>query len=137
MVGFTLYYVPLNWTLMQENIKKIIPTAIYVLYLKRQIIKCLSAYYVTVNVTLIQGKYLRRKKKYESRRFGALKSDSTHHFVRNTCTKSVSIQFSQFSGCWLILSVYIPEFWLFLCKIVRSSVILLLPSFLLMWQLKS
>ena len=42
----------------------------------------------------------------ESRRFGALKSDSTHHFYRHACTKSES-QFSQFSGCWLILFVYI------------------------------
>jgi hypothetical protein len=40
-------------------------------------------------------------------RFGALKSDSTHHFFRNACTKSGSLRFSQFSGCWLILSVYI------------------------------
>ena len=39
--------------------------------------------------------------------FGALKSDSTHHFFRNACTKSGSLRFSQFSGCWLILSVYI------------------------------
>jgi hypothetical protein len=39
--------------------------------------------------------------------FGALKSDSTHHFCRNACTKSGSLRFSQFSGCWLILSVYI------------------------------
>jgi hypothetical protein len=37
----------------------------------------------------------------------ALKSDSTHHFFRNACTKSRSLRFSQFSGCWLILSVYI------------------------------
>jgi hypothetical protein len=36
-----------------------------------------------------------------------LKSDSTHHFFRNACTKSGSLRFSQFSGCWLILSVYI------------------------------
>ena len=36
------------------------------------------------------------------------KSDSTHHFFRNACTKSGSLRFSQFSGCWLILSVYIP-----------------------------
>jgi hypothetical protein len=43
----------------------------------------------------------------ESGRFGALKSDSTHHFLRNACTKSGSLRFSQFSGCWLILSVYI------------------------------
>ena len=37
----------------------------------------------------------------------ALKSDSTHHFFRNACTKSGSLRFSQCSGCWLILSVYI------------------------------
>jgi hypothetical protein len=43
----------------------------------------------------------------ESGRFGALKSDSTHHFFRNACTKSGSLRFSQFSGCGLILSVYI------------------------------
>ena len=35
----------------------------------------------------------------ESGRSGALKSDSTHHFFRNACTKSGSLQFSQFSGC--------------------------------------
>jgi len=40
-----------------------------------------------------------------SGRFGAVKSDSTHHFFRNACTKSGSLRFSQFSGCWLILSV--------------------------------
>jgi hypothetical protein len=53
----------------------------------------------------------------ESGRFGALKSDSTHHFFRNDCTKSGSLRFSQFSSCWLILSVYIIiknswHFWL-------------------------
>jgi hypothetical protein len=35
----------------------------------------------------------------ESGRFGALKSDSTHHFFRNACTKSGSLRFSQISGC--------------------------------------
>jgi hypothetical protein len=35
------------------------------------------------------------------------RNDSTHHFIRNACTKSGSLRFSQFSGCWLILSVYI------------------------------
>jgi hypothetical protein len=34
---------------------------------------------------------------YESGRFGALKSDSTHYFLRNACTKSGSLHFSQFS----------------------------------------
>ena len=28
-------------------------------------------------------------------------------FLGNACTKSGSLRFSQFSGCWLILSVYI------------------------------
>ena len=28
-----------------------------------------------------------------------LKSDSTHHFFRNACTKSGSLRFSQFSDC--------------------------------------
>ena len=27
------------------------------------------------------------------------RSDSTHHFFRNACTKSGSLRFSQFSGC--------------------------------------
>ena len=49
----------------------------------------------------------RIKWRNESGRFGALKSDSTHHYFRNACTKSGSLRFSQFSGCWLILSVYI------------------------------
>ena len=40
-----------------------------------------------------------------SRRFGAVKSDSTHPFFGNVCTNSVPLQFSQFYGCWLILSV--------------------------------
>jgi hypothetical protein len=52
----------------------------------------------------------RREKRYETRqqpeplnrnesgRFGALKSDSTHHFFRNACTKSGSLRFSVF---WL------------------------------------
>ena len=35
----------------------------------------------------------------ERGRVGALKSDSTHHFFRNACTKSGSLRFSQFSGC--------------------------------------
>jgi hypothetical protein len=30
-----------------------------------------------------------------------------HLFFRNACTKLGSLRFSQFSGCWLILSVYI------------------------------
>ena len=59
----------------------------------------------------------------ESGRFGALKSDSTHHFFRNACTKSGSLRFSQFSGCWPILSVYIHMSFDFpFFKIVRSSV---------------
>ena len=64
----------------------------------------------------------------ESGRFGALKSDSTHHFFRNACTKSGSLQFSQFFGLLTdFVCLYTYEFWLSLCKIVRSWVILLLP----------
>jgi hypothetical protein len=47
-----------------------------------------------------------------------------HHGCSTT-----SLRFSQFSGCWLLLSVYILlsfDFW----KIVRSSVILLWPLYL-------
>ena len=40
----------------------------------------------------------------EGGRFGTVKSDSTHHFFGKACTKSGSLRFS---GCWLILSVYI------------------------------
>ena len=61
----------------------------------------------------------------ESGRFGALKSDSTHLFFRNACTKSGSLRFSQFLTDFVCLYTY--EFWLSLCKIARSSVILLLP----------
>ena len=46
----------------------------------------------------------------ESGRFGAVISDSTHHFFGNACTKSESLEFSHFSGCWLILSFYISMF---------------------------
>ena len=42
------------------------------------------------------------------KRFGALISDSTHHFFWNAFNKSGSLRFSQFSDCWLILSAYIP-----------------------------
>jgi len=62
--------------------------------------------------------YVTSSNRNESGRFGALKSDSTHHFFRNACTKSGS------------LCLYTYEFWLSLCKIVRSSVILLLPLFI-------
>jgi hypothetical protein len=64
----------------------------------------------------------------ESGRFGALKSDSTHHFIRNACTKSGSLRFSQLTD---FVCLYNYEFGLSLCKIVRSSVILLLPLFTL------
>ena len=65
----------------------------------------------------------------ESGRFGALKSDSTHHFFRNACTKSGSLRFSVFRLLTDFVCLYTYEFWLSLCKIVRSSVIVLLPLF--------
>jgi hypothetical protein len=70
-------------------------------------------------------------KSCNNEQFGALKSDSTHHFFRNACTKSGSLRFSQFSGCWPILSVYIHMSFDFpFFKIVRSSVSLYYISFL-------
>ena len=45
---------------------------------------------------------------------------------------NASFRFSQFSGCWLILSVYIIMSFEFpFGMIVRSSVILLLPLFII------
>jgi hypothetical protein len=49
----------------------------------------LKSYFFTSNYVLNRN---------ESGRFGALKSDSTHHFFRNACTKSGSLRFSQFSA---------------------------------------
>jgi len=63
----------------------------------------------------------------ESGRFGAVKSDPTHHFFGNACTKSRSLRCSQFSGCWLIcLVVYL---WVLTFPLEDCSVILLLPLF--------
>ena len=40
--------------------------------------------------------------------FGALKSDSTHHFFRNACTKSGSLRFHSFSVVdWFCLFIYL------------------------------
>ena len=60
--------------------------------------------FLYLNTVTVTAEPLNRN---ESGRFGALKSDSTYHFFRNACTKSGSLRFSQFSGCWLTLSVYI------------------------------
>jgi hypothetical protein len=66
----------------------------------------------------------------ESGRFGALNSDSTHHFFRNACTKSGSLRFfTVFRLLTDFVCLYNYEFLLSLCKIVWSSVILLLPLF--------
>ena len=58
-----------------------------------------------------------------------LKSDSTHHFFWNACTKSGSLLFSVFRLLPDCVCLYTYEFWLSRWKIVRSSVILLLPLF--------
>ena len=58
------------------------------------ILPILFLYLNTVIVTA--GDLMNRN---ESGRFGALKSYLTHHFLRNACSKSGSLQFSQFSGC--------------------------------------
>jgi hypothetical protein len=41
------------------------------------------------------------------RNINFLRDRIRRNFFRNACTKSGSLRFSQFSGCWLILSVYI------------------------------
>jgi hypothetical protein len=76
----------------------------------------------------------------ESGRFGALKSDSTHHFFRNACAKSGSLRFSQFSGCWLILSFYsvnVPVVFRMKIKISKSSISLLTSEIICLNLLKN
>ena len=51
---------------------------------------------IVIHTVIVTAETLSRN---ESGRFGALKSDSTPHFFRNTCTISGSLRFSQFSGC--------------------------------------
>jgi prepilin signal peptidase PulO-like enzyme (type II secretory pathway) len=51
--------------------------------------------------------------------------------LRNACTKSGSLRFSIFQLLTDFVCLYTYEFWLSLCKIARSSVILLLPLFTL------
>jgi hypothetical protein len=46
----------------------------------------------------------------ESGRFGALKSDSTHHFFRNACIKSGSLRFSVFRLLTDFVCLYNYEF---------------------------
>ena len=66
----------------------------------------------------------------ESGRFGALKSDSTHHFFRNAYTRSLrSLQFSVFRLLTDFVCLYTYEFWLSFWKTVRSPVILILPLY--------
>ena len=81
---------------------------------------------IVINTVIVTAETFERN---ESGRFGTLKSDSTHHFFRNACTKSGSLRFSVFRLLTDFVYLYTYEFWLSLCKIVRSSVILLLPLF--------
>ena len=75
------------------------------------------------------GEKLKPLSRSENGKFGTLKSDSTHHFFRNACTKSGSLQFSVFRLLTDFVCLYNYELLLSLCKIVRSSIILLLPLF--------
>ena len=59
---------------------------------------------IVTNTVIVTAEPLNR---IESGRFGALNSDSTHHFLEMPVQKSGSLRCSQFCGCWLILSVYI------------------------------
>jgi hypothetical protein len=62
----------------------------------------------------------------ESGRFGALKSDSTHHFFRNACTKSRSLRFSVFRLLTDFVCLYNYEFgvtiWLTPCWIIMVPI---------------
>ena len=48
--------------------------------------------FLYLNTVTVTAEPLNRN---ESGRFGALKSDSIHHFFRNSCTKSGLLRFSQ------------------------------------------
>jgi hypothetical protein len=65
-----------------------------------------------------------------SRRFGAVKSDSTYHFFGNACIKVRAIAvFPVFRLLTDFVCLLTYEFCLSLWKIARCSVILLLPLF--------
>jgi hypothetical protein len=53
---------------------------------------------IVINTAMWQPEPLSRT---ESGRFGALKSDSTHHFFRNACTKSGSLRHFPCRVSWL------------------------------------
>jgi hypothetical protein len=74
-------------------------------YMKKAVI-LLWCYATDWNKLVISSHYMNRTWGMKAGGFGAVKSYSTHHFFGNACTKSGSLRFSQFSGCWLILSVY-------------------------------
>jgi hypothetical protein len=68
---------------------------------------CVDYYYTSFVPVLLkmllqwQPEPFNRKR---SGRFSAVKSDSTHHFFGNACTKSGPLRFSQFSG-WLMSGI--------------------------------
>ena len=71
--------------------------------------------------------FLLQSQHHQQQKYVLLKS----MFFRNACTKSGSLRFSHCSGCLAdFVCLYTYEFWLSHCKIVRSSVILLLPLFI-------
>ena len=69
-----------------------------ILAFNRSCISCLNIVLFHTTDSLVVGIKLTLSRN-ERGKFGALKSDSTHHFFRNACTKSGSLRFSQFSGC--------------------------------------
>ena len=76
---------------------------------------------IVINTVIVTAEPLSRN---ESGRFGTLKSDSTHHFFRKCLYQARVI--TVFTVFWLLTDfvyLYNYEFWLSLCKIVRSSVI--------------
>ena len=98
-----VYYLTVRiWQVTQKWPDVHICNAIFSFHRHKRISK--SNYTIVINTVIVPTGTFERN---EIGRFGALKSDSTHHFFRNACAKSGSLRFSQFSGCWLILSVYI------------------------------
>jgi hypothetical protein len=86
---------------------------------------CLSAIWTLCTVVVCKQSYLKSTKVCSI--WESLKSDSTHHFFRNACTKSGSLRFSVFRLLTDFVCLYTCEFWLSLWKIVRSSVICYYP----------
>jgi hypothetical protein len=96
------------------------------LYLLQDFVIITCSFSVFVENCILLPKGINELNIDQSGRFGALKSDSTHHFFRNARVITV---FTVFRLLTDFVCLYNYEFLLSLCKIARSSVIFLLPLF--------